>query len=313
MTAPSNLYSNSTVALDVQTGKLKWYYQHLPGDDWDADENHERILVRTAVSPDPAKVKWINPAIKRGSVHDIVVMSGEGGGVFALDRDAGKFLWAQPFPFDNPLNAIKDIDVKTGATRINSDVMFKKDGDINTVCPYNSRSMWQMSYLPTKNALFIPYNDQCLRMQAKLGVFKGYGLREGILRPGSDPDKFMGISRVDLTTGEMKVIYSQPQPTNGSALTTAGNLLFFGDLNRRLRAIDPDTGKVLWETVVGGMIITSTITYAVNGRQYVMVFTGEGMAGGASTAPLKIARKSMPEPVHGHNAIYVFALPGKTD
>ena len=70
----------------------------------------------------------------------------------------------------------------------------------------------------------------------------------------------MGIAKIDVATGEMRVIYSQPQGTNGSALTTAGDLVFFGDLNRRLRALDVDSGKVLWETVVGGMIMNSTIS-----------------------------------------------------
>jgi hypothetical protein len=64
---------------------------------------------------------------------------------------------------------------------------------------------------------------------------------------------------------------------------------------------------VLWESVLGGMIMTSTISYAVDGKQYVMVFTGEGQS--VSAGPLSLTRKSMPKPVHGHNAIYVFALP----
>ena len=83
--------------------------------------------------------------------------------------------------------------------------------------------------------------------------------------------------------------------------------MLFGDLNRRLRALDADDGTVLWEAVVGGMIVSSTITYAVDGRQYVMVFTGEGRS--ATTGPLRVAANSMPEPVRGHSAIYVFALP----
>ena len=58
VTAPADLYSNSTVALDVNTGKLAWYYQELPGDDWDADHNHERMLIHTRVAPDPRYVKW---------------------------------------------------------------------------------------------------------------------------------------------------------------------------------------------------------------------------------------------------------------
>jgi glucose dehydrogenase len=115
----------------------------------------------------------------------------------------------------------------------------------------------------------------------------------------------MNIAKVDVATGEMRVIYSQAQPTNGSALATAGDLVFFGDLNRRLRALDADDGKVLWEAVVGGMIINSTISYAVNGKQYVMVYTGGGQS--VTSGPLLVT--AMPRAVLGHSAIYVFALP----
>ena len=103
------------------------------------------------------------------------------------------------------------------------------------------------------------------------------------------------------------MIYSQPQGTNGSLVTTAGGLVFFGDLNRRVRALDADNGKVLWESVVGGMVMVSTVTYAVNGKQYVMVFTGEGQS--LTAGPLAITKKSMATPVRGHNSIVVFALP----
>src|SRR5947199_237066 len=103
------------------------------------------------------------------------------------------------------------------------------------------------------------------------------------------------------------VASADPQPTNGSALATAGDLVFFGDLNRRLRALDADNGKVLWETVVGGIIVNSTISYAVNGKQYIMVFTGSAQS--ATTGPLGVAGNAMPPAVTGHNAIYVFALP----
>ena len=127
------------------------------------------------------------------------------------------------------------------------------------------------------------------------------------MRPGSDPKAYMGMAKIDVATGEMRVIYSQAQATNGSALTTAGDLVFFGDLNRRLRALDADDGKVLWEAVVGGMIINSTISYAVNGKQYVMVYTGEGQS--VTTGPLLVTAKAMPPAVRRHSAIYVFALP----
>ena len=144
-------------------------------------------------------------------------------------------------------------------------------------------------------------------MKADNSAATGYGPRNGILRPGADPQKYMGIAKIDVATGEMRVIFSQPQPANGSALTTGGDLVFFGDLNRRFRALDVNSGKVLWESVVGGMIINSTITYAVNGKQYIMVFTGGAQS--ATSGPLELAGKSMPPAVIGHNAIYVFSLP----
>jgi alcohol dehydrogenase (cytochrome c) len=306
-TSPSELYSNSTVALDVVTGKLVWYFQELPGDDWDADHNQERLLIRTRVTPDPRFVKWINPVIPPGGEHDVVVTVAEAGGMFAVSQQTGQFLWGRPFPFDDPNLNFSVVDVRTGQTGLNPDKLFKKDGDSITGCFHNTRSLWQIAYHPGKNALYVPFHDQCLTMEAVNTSASGYGRRTGVMRPGSDPGKYMGLARIDIATGEMRVIYSQPQPTNGSALTTAGDLVFFGDLNRRLRALDADSGKVLWEAVVGGMIVSSTITYAVNGRQYVMVFTGSGQS--VTGGPLELTAKAMGAPVPAHNAVYVFALP----
>src|SRR5262245_3937246 len=91
--SPADLYSNSTLALDPSTGKLKWYFQHLPGDDWDEDYTNERTLIRTAFNPDPKFVKWINPDVKRGEQRDMSVMVGGGGGIVGLERTKGELLW----------------------------------------------------------------------------------------------------------------------------------------------------------------------------------------------------------------------------
>src|SRR3989475_1291392 len=307
LSAPADLFSNSTVALDVETGKLVWYYQELPGDDWDADHNHERILIHTRVSPDPKFVKWINPSIKPGSEHDIVLTTAEGGGMFAVEQASGEFLWARPFPYDDPNINMNFIDVKTGRTQVNFDKLFKEDGDRIVGCYHKTRAIMQTSYNPQNNSLYVPFHDQCLSMVADAKSRTGYGPRNGIIRPGSDPNKYMNIGKIDVSTGEMKVIYSQPQGTNGSALTTAGGLVFLGALNRRFRALDADDGKVLWESVVGGMVMVSTVTYAVNGKQYVMVFTGEGQS--LTSGPLSLTTKVMPPAVRGASGIYVFALP----
>lgn len=307
-TAPTELYTNSTLALNVETGTLVWYYQELPGDDWDADHNQERLLIRTRVNPDPKHVKWINPTVKPGTEMDLVVTVAEAGGMFAVARDTGQFVWARPFPFDDPNFNLTVADVKTGRTALNPSKMFKKDGDTVLECYHNTRSLWQIAYHPGRNSIYVPFHDQCLSMQAVNTSGTGYGRRVGVPRPGSDPMKFMGIAKIDVGTGEMRVIYTQPQPTNGSALATAGDLVFFGDLNRRFRALDAESGKVLWETVVGGMIMNSTITYAVDGKQYVMIFTGGGQS--ATAGPISVVdSKVMAPPVQGHNAIYVFALP----
>jgi alcohol dehydrogenase (cytochrome c) len=307
VTAPADLFSNSTVALNVETGKLSWYYQELPGDDWDADHNHERVLIHTRVSPDPKAVRWINPAIKPGEQHDIILTSAEGGGMFALEQATGQFLWARPFPYDDPNINMNFIDVKTGLTRANADKIFKKDGDHIIGCYHNTRAIMQTSYDPQTNALYVPFHDQCLSMTADVESPTGYGPRSGIIRPGSDPNKYMNIGKIDAATGEMKVIYSQPQGTNGSVLTTAGGLVFFGDLNRRVRALDANDGKVLWQSIVGGMVMISTVTYAVNGKQYVMMFTGEGQS--VTGGPLGLTKNVMAPAVHGASGIYVFALP----
>ena len=299
-TAPADLYSNSTVALNMDTGKLSWYYQHLPGDDWDQDYTNERILLRTKVSPDSKFVKWINPDIPRNQERDVVVNVGEGGGLFVLDRTSGQFLWANPFPYDDPRFLISNIDVKTGKTTINWDVVLKQPGDQHVICAYNTKSYWPMSYHPGKNSLYVPYVDNCLDMTRADG--NQPERRTGARRPGSDPEKFGGIAKINMATGEIQRIYEGRAPGNGATLATAGDLIFWGDLDQKFRAFDADTGKILWETILGGPIQNSIITYRVNGKQYVAVLTGLG----AITANLFQQAGINPQ---RNNAIHVFALP----
>jgi alcohol dehydrogenase (cytochrome c) len=327
-TSPADLYSNSTVALDAETGHLKWYYQHLPGDDWDQDYTNERILIHTKVNPDKS-VKWSNPDISRNQERDVVVNVGEGGGIFVLDRNTGQFLWANPFPYDDPNFLISNIDGKTGKSTINWDVVLKTPGERHIICAYNTKSYWPMSYHPGKNSLYIPYADDCLDMtraapapEAAAGTppapapaAGGRGgrggaggapeRRAGTRRPGSDPEKFGGLAKVNVATGEIQRLYEGPAPGNGATLVTAGDVVFWGDLNQAFRAFDADTGKILWQTKLGGPIQNSTITYRVNGKQYVAVITGLGGVT-ASLFPRAGANGINPE---RNQAIYVFALP----
>src|SRR5438093_1471023 len=164
LSAPSDLYSNSTVALNPETGRLQWYYQHLPGDDWDEDINEERVLLRTSINPDPKYVKWINPDIKKGEQRDVSVNVGEGGGLWVLDRGTGQFLWAMPFPYDVPNFILSKIDVKTGKAYINEDLIVDQPGERHVICFFNTRSYWPTAYHPGKNSLYVPFIDNCLDM-----------------------------------------------------------------------------------------------------------------------------------------------------
>jgi alcohol dehydrogenase (cytochrome c) len=301
-TAPADLYSNSTIALDPATGKLAWYYQHLPGDDWDSDYTHERTLVRTRLNPDPKFVKWINPDIPRGQDVDLAVTIGEAGGLFVLDRSTGKFLWAEPFPFDAPESVISGIDVKTGRTSINWDNVFKTPGEKHTICYWNTRSYWPTAYSPSTNSLYTSYIDNCRELTTAGPA--GRGGWKVVPRPGSDPKALTGLAKINLSTGEILRFDLGRAPGNGAMLATAGDIVFHGDMSRRFRAFDAETGKQLWESILGGNVSVSTISYAVNGKQYIAVMTGDNLK-----VPELAAEVPELKTPTGHNAIYVFSLP----
>jgi outer membrane protein assembly factor BamB len=320
------------------------------------------------VNPDPKYVKWINTSVPKNSQHEVSASVGEGGGLFLLDRNDGKFLWATPFPYDTPRFLIKKID-PDGKSWINDEVIVGKPGERHVICSYNTKSYWPMSYHPGKNSLYIPYVDNCLDMTAAgpagtpvapvpyevtPSICKGPenaapaagaapalppaaagGARGGaggapagaaqggrggapapaagaaigerrtaIRRDGSDPQKFAGVAKVNMTTGEIKYLFETCAPGNGATLVTAGDVVFWGDLARNFRAIDADNGKVLWQAALPGSIQNSTITYAVNGKQYVAVLTGRG----GISASLITQANITPAPMNT-NGIYVFALP----
>jgi alcohol dehydrogenase (cytochrome c) len=299
--APADLYSNSTVALDPATGELVWYYQHLPGDDWDLDATHERTLLSTPLAPDPRYVKWINPDLRPGERRDVAVTITEGGGLFVIDRDDGQLLWATPFPFDTPEFAIADIDA-SGRVAINWNLVMQEPGETKTVCYWNTRSYWPTAYHPTTNSLYTSYIDACREITSA-----GEGTRGGwrvVQRPGGDPAALTGMAKIDLTTGEVLRFDVGRAPGNGAVLATGGGLVFHGDMSRRFRAFDAMTGERLWQTTLGGNVSVSTISYAVDGRQFVAVMTGDNLKVPELAGLVPELRRPP-----AHNAIYVFALP----
>ncbi len=131
----AHLYHNSTLALDANTGEIRWYYQHL-NDHWDLDHPYERLLVDTAVAPDPDHVSWINPRLRAGEVRQVLTgIPGKTGVVYTLDRATGEFLWATPTVTQN---VISGIDGATGDVTENAEVVFGSVGQDVLAAPTRS-------------------------------------------------------------------------------------------------------------------------------------------------------------------------------
>ena len=308
------LYHNSTLALDVDTGEIRWYYQHL-NDHWDLDHPFERILVDTAVTPDPSQVRWINPRLERGEVRQVLTgIPGKTGVVYTLDRETGEFLWATPTIAQN---VISDIDSATGAVTENAEVVFSALEQEVFVCPtWNGGKDWEAgAYSPLTNTMYMPLRNTCARMMATT-IFpddtpaartesrsKLYSIAyRHQLAP--DTDNAGTVRAISAETGATAWLYEQRAATM-SLVATGGGLVFGGDVNGRFRAFDHETGEVLWEINLGSPVSGFPISYAVDGRQYVAVSTGIGPDVSHFTGLTPELR-----PSSGNN-LFVFALPDR--
>ena len=295
-----HLYSNSTLALDADTGAIKWYYQHL-NDHWDLDHPFERLLVDTVVAPSAAAVSWINPRLQPGERRRVVTgIPGKTGVVYTLDRETGEFLWATPTITQN---VIVDIDGATGAVTENPEIIFSRLGQEVFICPmWLGGKDWEAgAYSPLTNMMYMPLRNTCARMMAteEEATNEYYALAvRNQLAPGTD--QLGTVQAISAETGRIAWKYEQRAATM-SLVATGGGLVFGGDLNGRFRAFDQETGGVLWEINIGSPVTGFPITYAVNGQQFVAVSTGSGGSG---------FRRLTPElrPSTGNN-IFVFALP----
>ena len=295
-----HLYHNSTLALDGDTGAIRWYYQHL-NDHWDLDHPFERMLVDTAVAPDPSAVSWINPNVRPGEVRRVVTgIPGKTGVVYTLDRATGEFLWATPTITQN---VISSIDGATGAVSENSEVVFSAEDQEVLTCPsYFGGKDWEAGvYSPQTNTMYFPLRNTCARMLATTAADSIYALAtRNQITPGTD--QVGTVQAISAETGATVWKYEQRSATM-SLVGTAGGLLFGGDVNGRFRAFDQDTGEVLWEINLGSSVTGFPITYAVDGRQYVAVSTGSANSASAFMSLTPEIRPS------AANNLFVFALP----
>ena len=296
-TENKHLYHNSTLALDADTGEIVWYYQHL-NDHWDLDHPFERMLVDTAVTPDPAEVSWINPRLQPGESRKVITgIPGKTGVVYTLDRETGEFLWATPTITQNVISAI---DGATGAVTENSELIFTGAGQEVLTCPHASGGKdWEAgAYSPLTNTMYFPLRNVCARMLSE-GP-ESTSVYAIVWRPQLAPgtDQVGTVQAISAETGAVSWIHEQRAATMSLA-ATGGGLVFGGDVNGRFRAFDDETGEVLWEINLGSSVSGFPISYAVDGRQYVAVSTG---------TPRFIDLTPELNPSQGNN-LFVFALP----
>ena len=298
-----HLYHNCTLALDADTGKIVWYYQHIV-DHWDMDHPFERILVDTVVAPSARDVSWINPKIKAGERRKVITgIPGKTGVVYTLDRKTGEFLWARPTVSQN---LIRKIDPDTGVVTVNEEVLFSGINQSVVTCPGSTGGKnWPAgAYSPLTNTMYFPLQNMCQTATTttdQRDPSKVYGLTM-VQRLPPGMDKVGTVFAISVETGLTTWKYEQRAGTL-SLVATGGGLIFGGDDAGKFRALDDRTGKVLWETNLGSPVSGFPITFAVGGKQYVAVTTGPSLV---ATTALRLTPELRPG---NAAAVFVFALP----
>ena len=271
-------YANSTLALDPETGKLKWAYNHAPGESLDLDEVFERVLV------------------DHGNEKSLLTI-GKPGILWKLDRTSGKFIAARQTVYQN---VYENFDEKTGKVVYRKDIREQKVDQWLASCPGPEGGHdWQaMSYHQPSDALIIPLSQSCVFML-------GNGSQTYFEMPGTDGN----MGRLSAyRAADLKPLWSfqQRAPFLTGVISTAGNVAFVGDFDRVFRAVDVRSGKTLWKTRLATTVQGYPVTFSVDGKQYVAVTTGLG--GGSPQLKPGTMLTEVHRPPHGF-ALYVFGLP----
>ena len=262
-----NLYSDSVIALDADTGNLKWHYQFTPHDELDYDSTQVPVLVDMDWDGKPRKVMlWAN----------------RNGVMYALDRLTGEFLNGKPYVEVNWMNGF---DAK-GRPQRTPGIVPTPQGTLVRPHVHGATNWAPPAYSPQNKLFYVAHweHSGITAIEGKFPQAVGINTRQTTmgdvtLEPFfNNQDEARGmIAAYDPRTLQRKWEYSLGNITWGGVLSTAGNLVFGGGKDGYFVALDASNGKQLWKAALGGQVNNGAMTYAVNGKQYVAVAAGTAL------------------------------------
>jgi alcohol dehydrogenase (cytochrome c) len=254
-----NLYASSVVALDPRTGKMKWYFQFTPHNVWDWDAQQPQVLINA---------DW------EGQPRKLLIQASRNGFFYVLDRTNGKMLLAKPFV--KKLTWAKEIGAD-GRPVLNPNQEPTTEG--NKICPSsNGAANWySTAYNPSTGLYYVQTLEQCNVFTKRPDEWKAgrpYVGGSSSIAPGERGQKI--LRAIDIKTG--KIAWELPQSgsaaTRGGTLTTASELVIFGEDSDALLAVDGRTGKPLWRFQTNFAWRASPMSYMFDGKQYIAIASG---------------------------------------
>ena len=289
----TNLNSSSTLALDADTGKIVWTFQQTPYDAWDYDGVNEKVLTDLSIG---------------GNTVQALMSADRNGFFYVFDRKNGKLISATPFV---NVNWAKGIDADGRPVEI-PDKRPRKDIWARDVCPsfYGGKNFPPVSYSSDTHLVYIPTFNICMDEvgrdtgDPKKGIFfLGTEFDAGKYGPGGNGGEFIAWDPV----AKKKVWgVTEPKPFVGGALSTAGGLVFYGNMDGEVKALNAKSGDVLWRFQTGSGVNQGPITYEVGGKQYVAVASGRLV--GPPSFMGETGKKLLSETTEGAT-LFVFELP----
>jgi alcohol dehydrogenase (cytochrome c) len=287
------LYTNTTLAINPDTGKIVWHFQHHRRELWDLDWAFERQIVDLPV---------------RGQVRKLVVTAGKIGIYDAVEAATGRFV----FSIDLGLqNIVTGIDPETGEKEIDA-TRIPDDRSMKLVCPHGAgvKNYPPASYNPASKVVIAPLTEACMDVFPIPGGAGRGALSSGVnwgIRPHPQSDgKYGRLQAINLETRKTVWVTRDRAPMTSGVLATAGGVVFAGAFDRFFRAYDEATGKVLWQTRLNDVSSATPITYSIGDKQYLAVITGQGGFHAASYAVLVPELSSPPD---RSAMLWVFELP----